>query len=453
MLCAMRPNSTVVPALDMARRVQSGQAAATQVVREHLDRIAALDDELGAFQVVRAELAMAEAAELDARRDRAALPLAGVPVAIKDNFDVAGEPTRLGSAATPAAPAERDDELVRRLREAGCIVIGKTRMPELAIWGFTSSAAFGVTRNPWDRELDPGGSTGGGAVAVATGMAALSLGTDGGGSLRIPAGYCGVVGFKPGTGVLSLPGGQPQHWYGLTSSGPIARSVADTAAMLAVLEEKPGHELAAPGALRVAMSLRSPSPIARPDQHNREAVQQAGRRLVELGHQVTSDNPPYSPLLISRWTRHWHAGIAQDARGLPPTQLEPRTRVMVAKGRRVQRLGGPRPGVAAAWRRRMSAWLESYDILIMPTVATVPPAAGSMDGRGYLPTLLSTAAAVPYTPAWNLAGLPAAAIPTGVSSDGRPQSVQLIGKPGDEAVVLALASQLEQFQAPPEVES
>ncbi len=436
-------------ALDIARTVRAGERSATDVLRQHLAVIDSLDASLGAFQLVRAEAALAEAAALDKRSDRSDLPLAGVPVAIKDSFDVAGEPTRLGSAATSADPADRDDELVRRLRAAGCIVIGKTRMPELAIWGFTSSAAYGITRNPWDSRLDPGGSTGGGAVAVATGMAALSLGADGGGSLRIPAAFCGVVGFKPGSGVLLLPGAAPQHWYGLSSSGPMARTVADTAAMLAVLEGKPVGERADPGVLRVAMSLRSPSPIARPDQHNRSGVLAAGRRLAELGHQVTTADPPYSPLLTSQWTRYWHAGIAQDAHDLPPDRLEPRTRTMVAKGRRSQHQGGNRPEVAAAWRRRMIGWLADYDVLLTPTVARKPPLAGSMNGRGYVATLIPSAATTPYTPAWNLAGLPAAAIPTGVSSDNRPVSVQLVAKPGGEDTLLALAAQLEQYVAPP----
>lgn len=443
----MHPTAAVIRAVDIAARIQSGQATAVEVVREHLGRIAALDEDLGAFQLVRGEPAMAEATELDARADRATLPLAGVPVAVKDCFDVAGEPTRLGTAATSASPAECDDELVRRLREAGCIVIGKTRMPELAIWGFTSSAAFGVTRNPWDRNLDPGGSSGGAAVAVATGMAALSLGSDGGGSIRIPAAYCGVFGLKPGSGVLPLPGGHPEHWYGLSSCGPLTRTVADAAAMLAVLRGEPAGEPVAPGRLRVAMSVRSPSPVAQADDHNRRAVLRAGRQLDELGHRVTIADPPYSPLLMSRWTRHWHAGIAQDAHGLPASKLEPRTRVMAAKGRRVQHLGGPRRGVATAWRQKMISWLEDYDVLLTPSVAAGPIPAGCMDGRGYVSTLLKSAAAVPFTGAWNLAGLPAAAIPIGVSGN-RPRSVQLIGRPGSEALLLSLAAQLEEFIPP-----
>src|SRR4051794_18346746 len=174
------------PALAMAADVRSGRLRAVDVVRTCLDRIAVLDPELNAFQAVRADAPLAEAAAIDASPRRAGLPLAGVPVAIKDNIAVAGEELRQGSAGTAGRPASRqDDLLVSRLRDAGCVVVGTTRMPELAAWAFTASTAFGPTRNPWNPALDPGGSTGGGAVAVAAGMAALAIGTDGGGSLRV----------------------------------------------------------------------------------------------------------------------------------------------------------------------------------------------------------------------------------------------------------------------------
>src|SRR5664279_2164437 len=193
--------------------------------------------------------------------NRSELPLAGVPVAVKDNIAVAGEQVRHGSDATCSDPAVTDDELVGRLRRAGAVVVGITRMPELAAWAFTSSTAFGVTRNPWNPDLDPGGSTGGGAVAVASGMAALALGTDGGGSLRVPAAYCGVVGVKPGRGEVPLPDGLQEHWYGLSVAGPIARTAADAALALAVLRnQQPTVLERAPGALRIAVSRRSPVP-------------------------------------------------------------------------------------------------------------------------------------------------------------------------------------------------
>jgi amidase len=160
--------------------------SATEVVAAHLERIDGLESRICAFQVVRSAEALAEAETLSDRDDLDTLPLAGVPVAVKDNVDVVGTATRHGSAATSTAPAERDDELVVRLRAAGCIVIGKTQMPELAIWPFTEPAVFAAPRNPWDHARTPGGSTGGGAAAVASGMAALALGSDGGGSIRVP---------------------------------------------------------------------------------------------------------------------------------------------------------------------------------------------------------------------------------------------------------------------------
>jgi amidase len=181
---------TGMRAVDIARAVRERTVTPEEVIRAHLDRITAADPLIRAFQAVRADGALADAEALGRRDDLGSLPLAGVPVAVKDNIDVAGLPTRHGSAATAAAPASHDDELVRRLRQAGCIPIGKTKMPELAIWPFTEPAAFSATRNPWDLSRTPGGSTGGGAAAVAAGMAALALGSDGGGSIRIPAACC-----------------------------------------------------------------------------------------------------------------------------------------------------------------------------------------------------------------------------------------------------------------------
>ncbi|HZG91071.1 MAG TPA: amidase, partial [Pseudonocardia sp.] len=255
---------TTLGAAGIAAVVHDGRTSAVQVARAHLARIAEHDGELGAFQACDPQRVLAEAGAVDARPDRFALPLAGVPVAVKDNVDVAGYPTRHGSAATPDRPARRDDELVRRLRAAGAVVIGKTRMPELAIWGFTHSA-LGTTRNPHDPGRDPGGSSGGSAAAVAAGMATLALGTDGGGSIRIPAGYCGVVGLKPGRDVVPLPGGADEHWCGLSVVGPLARTAADAALMFDVLagRSRPAEDGGAPWPARVALSLRSPLPVGR----------------------------------------------------------------------------------------------------------------------------------------------------------------------------------------------
>jgi amidase len=441
----------VLTALDIAAGVRSGRIRAVDVVRSALDRIAARDPQLNAFQSVRADAALAEAAAVDAAAHRADLLLAGVTVAVKDNIAVEGQELRHGSAATAdRAPADRDDPLVSRLRAAGCIVIGTTRMPELAAWAFTASRAFGPTRNPWEPTLDPGGSTGGGAVAVATGMAALAIGTDGGGSLRVPAARCGLVGMKPTTGLVPLPGGLAQHWYGLTVAGPIARTTADVAAAMAVLAGDPslGTLSAPPPGVRVAVSLRSPSPLGRPDAQQRTAVAGAAEALRGLGHATRAADPPYPATLLQRWGRRWHAGIAEEASrlGLDPRRLEPRTATMVARGRRIVSRGGPNPDEATEWRQQAMTWFTDHDVLLCPVVARGPGRAGALTNRGYLSTYLASARTVPFTQAWNLAGFPAIVVPVGVSG-GLPMAVQLVAAPGGEPLLLGLADQLEHATA------
>ena len=456
----MRSGALVEPDLltpaagEIAERVRAGTTTAVEVARAHLARVAARVGELGAFDAVDAERVLAEAAGVAARPDRVALPLAGVPVAVKDNVPVSGHPTRHGSAATSTAPARRDDELVKRLRRAGAVVVGKTRMPELAAWGFTQSA-LGVTRNPRNPERDPGGSSGGSAAAVAAGMAAIALGTDGGGSIRVPAAYCGLVGLKPGAGAVPLPGGADEHWFGLTAAGPLARTAADAAVMFAVLA---GRDAAAarqsveagPPLGRVAVSLRSPSPLAELSAENRIATVGAAVLLRAGGAVLAAADPPYSGVTASHWSVRWQAGVAREAAdlGLDLEAVEPRTATVVRHGRGVLRLGGPRPGTAAAWRDRVLGWLDAggHDVLLTPAVAGPPVRAGAMRHRGYLSTTLVSAARVPYTQAWNLAGLPAVVLPVRVS--GRAVGVQLVGRPGDELALLATAARIEGREVP-----
>ena len=274
-------------------------------------------------------------------------------------------------------------------------------------------------------------------------MAALAVGTDGGGSLRIPAAHCGLVGVKPTTGLVPLPDGLPEHWCGLTVAGPIGRTTADAATALAVLagDEGPGTPPDL-GALRVAVSLRSPSPLARPDVRSRTAVGSAAEALRAAGCSVQRDDPPYPATLLQTWGRYWHAGIARevDHLGLDPGLLEPRTATMARKGRRVLRGGGP--SGAAAWRDRAEKWFQPYDVVVTPVVARGPSRAGELDGWGYLATYLAAARSVPYTQAWNLAGFPAVTVPLGMG-DGLPLSVQLVGPPGSEPLLLGVAAQVE----------
>jgi len=434
---------TGLPALEIAAAVRERRLTPEAVIRAHLDRIDAADPAVRAFQAVRRDGALADAEALGRRDDLADLPLAGVPVAVKDNIDVAGLPTRHGTAATPAAPATRDDELVRRLRAAGCIPIGKTQMPELAIWPFTEPAAFAATCNPWDLSRTPGGSTGGGAAAVAAGMAALAIGSDGGGSIRVPAACCGVVGLKPGTGVVPLAGGAVQHWHGLTAFGPLARSAADAAAALGIMagEPSPGT-LLPPRPLRIAVSARHPALGARVAPVVRASLNEAAALLRDAGHTVIEARPPYPANLGLRFSSRWLAGIAEDARGLPAAALEDRTRAMVRRGQRAARR--VKPAAADPFAARAAQWLGDYDVLLTPVLARAAVPLGTWSGRGWVRAMLGVGNWL-YTTPWNLAGLPAASVPFG-SDHGLPLGLQIVAPAGRERTILALAAQIEQLR-------
>ncbi len=434
-----------LPALELARRVRERQTSPTAIVEAHLERIDALEPTINAFQVIRRAEALAEAERLDEHPQLTQLPLAGVPVAIKDNVDVAGLPTRHGSGATGTQAAEQDDELVRRLKAAGCVVVGKTKLPELAIWPFTESAAFGDTHNPWDPARTPGGSSGGSAAAVAAGMAALALGSDGGGSIRIPAACCGLYGLKPAPGLVPIAGGGDEHWYGLSSFGPLARTVADAATALDVLASSNAYSDPQPPArrLRIAHSARHPTIGARASTAVREALEEAVSLLAGAGHTTLKARVPYPADLAVRFGTRWLAGIAQDSERLPAAALEPRTRSMARLGRLAQRR--VKPVSAGAFARRMDAWFEQYDLLITPTLAHAAVALGKWSGKGWIATALGVSSWL-YTTPWNLAGLPAASLPFGLDDHGMPLALQVIGPRGSELTILELSRQLERLR-------
>ena len=444
--------------------MRTGQTTALAVAEAHLERIAALNPRLGAFESIDPARVRAEAASIDASPQRASLPLAGVPVAIKDNMAATGYPVRNGSLSTSSDAAERDDEIVRRIRAAGAVIIGVGRMPELAAWPFTQSR-LGISRHPDDPSLDPGGSTGGGAVAVATGMAAAALGTDGGGSIRVPAAFCGLVGVKPGRDVLPLPGDLAEHWYGLTQSGFLTRTVADARLISAALASGPqrkhtdrpdhseqpdqhdqrGRSAEAARTIAVAVSVKVPSPFAKLEPHNLEAVRTAEAILAGTGVRTEHCEPPYPAMIIPSWMKYWQAGIAADVKrlGLALADLEPRTAQLARKGRTVLRRGGPDRRVAASWRQTMVRWLTdtATDVLVLPATAGDPLPAGSMIGKSYLRTLMVVGAGIPLTQAWNLSGLPAVVVP--VHAADRTVGVQLVGRPGGESTLLTVAKVLE----------
>ena len=441
-----------------AEMLRAGEVTSRELTELYLQRIERLDPQLNAFRLVMAERALAEADQADARRrSDGERPLLGVPIAVKDNVDVAGETTTHGTNAY-GAPATADAEIVTRLRAAGAVILGKTNLPELAIFPWTESATFGISRNPWDLTRTTGGSSGGSGAAVAAGLAAAGMASDGGGSIRIPAACCGLYGLKPQRGRVSLMP-DPEHWRGLSVFGSVTRSVADSALWLDVVAghaegdaeraKPPATSFAeaaqtAPGKLRVAVSTYTgPSPVkVRPEVER--AVEETAEVLRSLGHDVERRDPKYGltvPLFLPRWL----AGIREDALRLPhPERLERRTRRLVAAGKlfnddRVARARAAEPNFTA----RMAEVFRDFDVLLTPTIPMPAWPVMRFEGRSALPAVLGAADITPFTTPWNITGQPAASVPAGFTDDGLPLAVQLIGRPHDETTLLSLSAQIE----------
>lgn len=442
-----------------AQLVRDGEVSARELVELHLERIARLDPRLNAFRAVYADRALAEADQAHARRQAGEeRPLLGVPLAIKDNTDVAGDVTTHGTGAHGGA-ARDDAEVVRRVRAAGAIVLGKTQVPELCMWPFTESATWGVTRNPWSLERVPGGSSGGSGAAVAAGLIPGALGSDGLGSIRYPAAFCGLFGLKPQRGRISL-GPLPEHWHGLTVYGWLTRRVLDTAVLLdATAGRADGdadsppppdepYAVAArtpPGRLRIAVSWRvPPGALTRIHPDTRQAVEDTADLLRSLGHDARQRDPDYGPVLSDMVTRYLR-GIRDEAVTLPhPERLERRTRAMV-------RMGALVPAAAVARGRageeastqRINAVFADHDVLLTPVTAGPAPPVGRWEGRGALWTINGVAGLCPFAGVWNATGQPAASVPAGRDAAGRPRSVLLVAPPNGESRLLSLAAQLE----------
>jgi amidase len=432
-------------ATELAAAVQQGQVSAVDVARAHLDQLAEVEHRLGAFVSVRQHEAMAEAEMLDARTDLDQLPLAGVPVAVKDIVDVAGEPTRQGSLATSPEPAATDDLLVDRLRAAGAIIIGKTRCPELSLWG-TSDDAAGTAVSPWDPTRSAGGSSGGSAAAVAAGVVPLALASDGLGSVRIPAAANGCVGIKPGADLIPELIEGERHWFGMCRFGPVATTVADAALMLGVLTggERQGQATPPSTRLRVAVSWKSPVAGTAATRPWIEAALEAGRILRHTGHDVVRSDPPYDLALATAITARWVQGGLRDVEllGLDRDELQERTRGHVAAGERMRKLMPVDSEQAERWRDRVVPFLTEHDVLITPTFARAQPAADGWHLRSWAANVASNLRAYPFTSPWNLADVPVAAVPLW-QDGGRPLSVQVVAAPGREDLVLSVAAQLE----------
>lgn len=436
----------VPTAIETIAAVRTGTTTVRAAVQACLDRIAAVDGFLGAYQVVRADRALAEAAALDGRSDLHLLPLGGLPVAVKDNVPVAGEPQRDGSAATDPTPRREDHEVVRRLRAAGAVVVGLTRVPELCVFGATDSV-YGVTRNPWDLTRTPGGSSGGSAAAVAAGTVAVAHGNDGMGSIRIPAACCGLVGVKPGLGTVPAGLGAGS-WFDMAENGPLATTVADAALVLSVLADRPElAQVSEPERLRVALSVKSPAVGSPVDREHAAAARRTADALAGAGHRVRDSDPPYSTPMMLAATARWFAGTAMDAAAVAdPALLERRIRRHAALGRALQRRGFPKEDGRARWRAAAERFFGDHDVLLTPALAQRPLPAVRWGRRGWLANVTANSRYAPFAAPWNLAGWPALTVPAGRHSAGTPLAVQLVARPGGEALLLSVAAQLERIR-------
>jgi amidase len=440
-------NATLPSLAAQAESLRAREVSSQELLEACLQRIQRLDPRLNAFRTVRAEAAQDAAREAQKRLDAGeSAALLGVPIAVKDNVDIAGETTCHGTGAITRT-AQRDSEVVRRLRAAGAVIVGKTHLPELAMWAnFTESETYGPTRNPWDPDRSTGGSSGGTAAAVAAGIVGGGLGSDGGASIRVPAGLCGVYGLKPQRGRVPLAP-DDDHWHGLTVFGPIARTVRDAALFLDAVTDAGGFAAATdaePRGVRIAVSFKCTLPAIKLEAQRRAAVERTAQLLTELGHAVVERDPRYGQLLPEIMP-HYVNGVARDAARLDdPTKLEPRSAKMARYGRW---LGG-RPLRRALRRRdattaRINAIFDDHDVLLTPLVAQPPEPIGEWAGKGPLRTFNGSGPYVGYTAVWNLVGNPAASIPAGLDVAGLPVAVQAVGRPGSEATLLALSAQLD----------
>ena len=438
--------------------IASGTATAGTVVDAALERIAALDPRFNAFSVVLAEEARQEALARDQHLAGGGPPgpLHGIPVAIKEEIDVAGCVTTFGGEAN-STPAGADAEVVRRLRDAGAVIVGKTTMPEFGAFPYTESVSRGVTRNPWDTTRTPGGSSGGTAVAVATGMVTVGLGGDGGGSIRIPSACCGLFGLKPQRGrVTTAP--HPHLWWALGTAGPLTRTVLDSAIVYDVIRGNVEGDLyragesgsfveaarREPGRLRIGWSAKPVTLGVRPDPLHVQVLEDTVRLLSDLGHDVVEVDPRY-PDPTPAFVPQFFAGIRAEAEAVEHYgRLERRTRETCRMGAwvtpRVRDWALERTEQVSVKANRV---FDEIDVLLTPSIAHRPPTVGILGGRGTVSSALAAMPAIAYAALWNVAGNPAASVPCGIAPDGLPTAVQLVGRTDDEATLLSLSAQIE----------
>jgi amidase len=441
-------------AVEQARLVRIGEVTSAELVQLSLDRIARLDPVLNAFVTVCADEALAAAARIDSTPGDALFR--GVPIGVKDLAATAGIRTTYSSRAYADYVPDFDTAVVRRIREAGFVIVGKTNTPEFGTVAFTESDLNGATRNPWNTDLTPGGSSGGAAAAVSAGLVPLAHATDGGGSIRIPASCCGLFGLKPSRGrVSSAPFGSLE---GLSTAGPMARTVEDAAAFLDVLSGyEPGDPWWAPpperpfavttreAPVRLRVAVTTTPPIDTPvDPECVRAAMAAAEILTGVGHDVREESPPWhEPSLFDLFLTVWQVGPTLHP--VDETAMTSLNRGLVESARATSAAEYARAvGQLQALARRIVAFWADVDVVLTPTLALPPVPIGWQEAvTGSSEQLRRNTEFTPFTAVANLTGQPAMSLPLYWSDDGLPIGVQTIGPPAGDALLLQLAAQVE----------
>jgi aspartyl-tRNA(Asn)/glutamyl-tRNA(Gln) amidotransferase subunit A len=448
---------------ELAAELAQGRMTSARLVERSLERVARLDGRLNSFVAIDKEGAIAAAKESDARRERgeAKSRLDGIPISVKDNIHVARLPSTWGSRALASFKPTIDELPVARLRGAGAIVLGKTNVPEFTLEGYTRNELFGVTRNPWNANLTPGGSTGGGAASVAAGFVPAAVGTDGGGSIRRPASHTGLVGFKPSIGRWPRIDGFPAILTDFETAGTLTRTAADVALLDALLrgpdprDRRSLYASAPPWPnnrrLRILRVARFGSAPVDPEVEAHVAEFASG--LAGEGHELSESEVFFD---LDDAARIWHvvsrAGVAWLMRENPAyeDQAGASARAMAADGRKIT--GADYIGAlerVSAFRRLCAELFERVDLVLTPTAAALPwtaetPYPDRIAGRPAGPRDHAI-----FTGWVNISGVPAISLPIGVSESGLPIGAQLAAGFGADDSLLAFAQEISRVKPSP----
>ncbi len=457
-MAALDPSS---PALELAAALRRRELSAVELLDACLEAVDERNPELNAVIWRNDDVGRAAAAEADRRLAAGEdAPFLGVPLPIKDLTAVAGWPVTYGSNSAPAGSSEQSEPVVDALVRAGFVLCGRTNTPEFGVITVAENSRYGISRNPWNPNHSPGGSSGGAAAAVAAGMFPIAHANDGGGSIRIPASYCGLVGFKPSRGRVPR---LAQSWLGAVVEGVVAQTVADSAAVLdaiAYLDPLAWYNAPAPrrpfaeetdtppGKLRIGLMAQAPLGILT-DEPCIAAAQAAAATLEGLGHVVEEvEVPTISEEMTPPFIALTLGGLA-DYEGVDWSAVEPHIAHQYASSKEMSAYDyvlGART-LELLSRREVERWGRDFDVLLTPTSATLPPVAGAiLEAQHAAPDqpVLDVIRSVCFTAFGNVTGLPAVNLPLHWSEDGLPVGVQLTAGPWQEASLIALSSQLEQ---------